>query len=581
MKFTKTLLAVSVAVAAASANAAWVNPAQNVNGLIGIDARAPVLGVVNLSDITVGSKEIDLGSGVILPSQTGTTQGDKLDVFRYVSKTSSTTIFELQSLDGKSLGLYSLNGGTLQPYTGGQVNLGQDYTLQKGGQIQLTTTGGIVSGEEIKVANSEHVLYGYQGTTITGSQTTTGTIVDPNGIPTPISSVDFTSPQRTDTSKYVQTGIIGNTGPKDAEGHALDVSKNMYGVSAKDANNITVLTGNGIALGDLSNGGKLLDNGTVLKDSTVSYQQNAVEKTRLYSIDGKQVIEVYNDNAGSSFETKYYTVNGNTLVKYEGTTPVAGSHSKTGTSTYQEGTFKDSISQSTVTSKNVTYGESVVTSSKAVLQAGVTTPNGSTDVVNNADLSTLASNQITKSQSAVLGIIAQQDGENVYGLEVKKTNEGPDIKTTSAKTTITADYVDSGDFRVNGVSIVDNIKTEVGEAVTVASATIDKKVAEVDSRLTQFNATADRLNSRINDIKETAYSGVAIALAAQQQVPNIGAGQVAVFGGAGHYEGETAGALGLVGVLADGRTSLSGALGVGGSGDVGGRVGVAYVFGGK
>ncbi len=34
-------------------------------------------------------------------------------------------------------------------------------------------------------------------------------------------------------------------------------------------------------------------------------------------------------------------------------------------------------------------------------------------------------------------------------------------------------------------------------------------------------------------------------------------------------------------VLEDGRTSLSGALGVAGSGEVGGRVGVSYVFGGK
>ena len=82
-------------------------------------------------------------------------------------------------------------------------------------------------------------------------------------------------------------------------------------------------------------------------------------------------------------------------------------------------------------------------------------------------------------------------------------------------------------------------------------------------------------------MQDTAYRGIAIALAAQQQVPNIGVGQFAVFGGVGHYEGETAGALGLAGVLPNGRTSLSAAFGAAGQGEVGGRVGVAYVFDAK
>ncbi|HQW54458.1 MAG TPA: YadA C-terminal domain-containing protein, partial [Acinetobacter sp.] len=71
-----------------------------------------------------------------------------------------------------------------------------------------------------------------------------------------------------------------------------------------------------------------------------------------------------------------------------------------------------------------------------------------------------------------------------------------------------------------------------------------------------------------------------IALAAQQQVPNIKAGQIAVFGGVGHYEGESAGALGVVGALND-RLSMSAALGFAGGSEIGGRVGLAYVFGGN
>ncbi|WP_180075196.1 YadA C-terminal domain-containing protein [Acinetobacter sp. YH12254] len=195
----------------------------------------------------------------------------------------------------------------------------------------------------------------------------------------------------------------------------------------------------------------------------------------------------------------------------------------------------------------------------------------------------------TKSQSVETGIIAtDSEGGNIYGLEVKKSTT--DVNgTTSAKTTITADYVDSGDFRINGVSIVDNIQTTVDDAVGGATAQIDAKVAEVDQRLTtQFNTTAGQLNSRVNqlnsridDVEKTAYRGVAIALAAQQQIPNIGAGQFAVFGGVGHYEGESAGALGVASVFADGRTSVSAALGFAGGNEVGGRVGVSYVFGGK
>ena len=102
----------------------------------------------------------------------------------------------------------------------------------------------------------------------------------------------------------------------------------------------------------------------------------------------------------------------------------------------------------------------------------------------------------------------------------------------------------------------------------------------LDSANEYTNTRVNQLNSRISDVEKTAYRGVAIALAAQQQVPNIKPGQFAVFGGVGHYESETAGALGVVGALNE-RTSLSAAVGVAGGNEVGGRIGVAYVFGGK
>ena len=110
--------------------------------------------------------------------------------------------------------------------------------------------------------------------------------------------------------------------------------------------------------------------------------------------------------------------------------------------------------------------------------------------------------------------------------------------------------------------------------MATANAYTKTQVANVNSRVNQ-------LNSRVDDVEKTSYRGIAIALAAQQQIPNIGAGQFAVFGGVGHYEGESAGALGVASVFADGRTSVSAAVGFAGGNEVGGRVGVSYVFGGK
>ena len=103
--------------------------------------------------------------------------------------------------------------------------------------------------------------------------------------------------------------------------------------------------------------------------------------------------------------------------------------------------------------------------------------------------------------------------------------------------------------------------------------TINEFKADVNSRV-------NSLNSRVDDVQKTAYRGIAIALAAQQAVPNIAPGQVAVFGGVGHYEGETAGSIGVVTSFTD-RISASGAFGFAGGSEFGGRVGVAYVFGGK
>ena len=185
--------------------------------------------------------------------------------------------------------------------------------------------------------------------------------------------------------------------------------------------------------------------------------------------------------------------------------------------------------------------------------------------------STVASNKTatTKSETRV---------DNVQGttLTAEKTQTDAAGKTT---TVVGSTSIKAGEVKVGNVRISAEQGLNAGNKVIGGVA---NGVANNDAvNMGQMRSYAADLNRRVNDVEEKAYAGVAIALAAQQPVPNIHPGQFAMFGGVGHYEGESAGALGIMSVLEDGRTSLSGALGVAGSGEVGGRVGVSYVFGGK
>jgi trimeric autotransporter adhesin len=591
MKFTKTLLAVSVAIVAVSANAKNANPTQQSEGLF--DS-----GYVYSPVLNSGANWIDLGTQDVTSSTGSAGSAQTYEIFNYKTESGKNVISLTKLGSSTSEGFFEIvtdkntNQSSLVEYKAGDVLLD---TLSDGGQLSDRTSGTVVTGYELKELNNEHLIYGYQGNVGSANRILQGAYINPEG-----ETQQFTGTlvqPGASVSKYVNSGIIGNTGSYNAAGQPTDVSKNIYGVSAKDGNNFVGLTGNGIALADLSLGTLQYDGSVVTNEKLVGQANSSTLKTRQYDINGRTVLEVYNDDAGQEVASKFYTatLNANGNYTLTGTSDVTSQAVanllpvRTGTATYTTGAYEQAVVHNTITNKNVTYSESVTSIDKSKLQAGIVQTTSPTGATATAD-ENVGQATIKTTQSVSTGIIAKdnKDNANIYGLEVKKTVADADGKQTTAKTTITADYVDSGDFRINGVSIVDNVKTSVDEAVGNATAVIDAKIVEVDSRLTSFNSTAtalntrvDQLNSRINDVKETAYSGVAIALAAQQQVPNIGAGQVAVFGGAGHYEGETAGALGLVGVLADGRTSLSGALGVGGSGDVGGRVGVAYVFGGK
>ena len=295
-----------------------------------------------------------------------------------------------------------------------------------------------------------------------------------------------------------------------------------------------------------------------------------------------------------------------------------------------------------VDSQQVYYGETVQTQESVSIIGGLIDINKQlTDTLDAALPTSPLETQAEK--SVATGIIKQDgNGSNVYGLEVKtKDKNGTSSTTVTSDGVATTGNVSAGSITLNGQDIAQTIadgdaatlaaantytdttattlrgeiadgdaatlataRTEIaaGDAATLANAntytnttattlrgeiaagdaaTLTAANAYTDQAVQGFNSRVNQLNQRVNDVEKTAYRGIAIALAAQQQIPNIGAGQMAVFGGVGHYEGESAAALGLASVLADGRTSVSAALGFAGGSEIGGRVGVAYVFGGK
>lgn len=156
------------------------------------------------------------------------------------------------------------------------------------------------------------------------------------------------------------------------------------------------------------------------------------------------------------------------------------------------------------------------------------------------------------------------------------------VATDKSSTSNTKTRVDS----VDGIVLTaTQTNTDVaGKAVTSSRTTSLNADGLTTDRITlngkDLQTELNRMGNNVDEVQRKAYRGIAIALAAQQAVPNIGPGQVAVFGGVGHYEGETAGSIGVVTSFTD-RISASGAFGFAGGNEFGGRVGIAYVFGGK
>lgn len=227
MKFQKTILAASLAVAAVTTNAAVVTqqatPVQVTENLVGnkfvnndfyletFDRNGNLVGQVNTVFAPVHSElattyntnvnanvrttsdylptlqnlshnnewiGVDLGSqSVVGDGSNGSAL--KYDVFKYTGENNQVVYRFQNPTTGEYVAGYFRNDGqgNLVEYTGA-VNLD---TLQKGGQIDGRTGSTTSTGFENKVINGEHVLYGYQGSTLTTAGSVDGVIVAPDG----------------------------------------------------------------------------------------------------------------------------------------------------------------------------------------------------------------------------------------------------------------------------------------------------------------------------------------------------------------------------------------------------------------
>lgn len=164
--------------------------------------------------------------------------------------------------------------------------------------------------------------------------------------------------------------------------------------------------------------------------------------------------------------------------------------------------------------------------------------------------------------------------------QVEKNGVVTDQQTaiTAAGITTTGQIKAAGGIDASG-NTLRNVKSGIVGTDAANVAQVDAgDMATLAKANNYANDRVGAIGHRLDKVEKTAYRGVAISLAAQQAVPNLKPGNTAVFGGVGYYQGENAVSFGMTSLLDNGRTSVSAAFGFASS-EVGGRVGVAYVFG--
>jgi trimeric autotransporter adhesin len=517
----------------------------------------------------------------------------KSDVYQY-QKTSEGKTDTIYVIDGVQYNLIdsgtNANGATTGTFVAVKNPGSLDgYTLARGGQLTTATTGGETTTVKLD-SELQHIYGGYVAdadpsyvgyTLTTGTKTTTpegsvgysGTITGSEAGSDQKFATNSNQTDRKVVENVQQTTLKNGLIAKDQIGISNILSEKVItqvGDSEPQTSVSKILSGTA-----LTNKGLTLF-GEINPDATIDYNTGKVTTTTVKGAasTGNQELKAYSTQANGKldvlkFDGKYYSVGANNqLTEYTGKTDTLvdlGAGVATG---FKDGTTETSTTQAFVGSQQTVYGEEKTSYDNATtVVVGSADPESVLQADQKYNFGNAEANKTSSSKNVATGIIATDDkGNNTYGLQATNTVNGK----VTAQTTVTAEGVNTtGDVVINGVS--------VNESLSKTNSDISK----LQGNFSSLSSNVSRLNDRVDDVEKTSYRGIAIALATQQQIPNIGAGQYAVFGGAGHYKGESAGAIGVASVFADGRTSVSAAVGFSGGNEVGGRLGVSYVFGGK
>ena len=518
----------------------------------------------------------------------------KSDVYQY-QKTSEGKTDTIYVIDGVQYNLIdsgtNANGATTGTFVAVKNPGSLDgYTLARGGQLTTATTGGETTTVKLD-SELQHIYGGYVADadpSYVGYTLTTGTKTT-----TPEGSVGYSG---TITGSEAGTGEAFNTTSHETARKIVEnvqqttfknglIAKDQIGVSNVLSEKVITQVGDSepqTSVSKILSGTALTNKGLTLfgeinPDATIDYNTGKVTTTTVKGATstGNQELKAYSSHEDGKtldvlkFDGKYYSVGANNqLTEYTGKTDTLvdlGAGVATG---LKDGTTETSTTQAFVGSQQTVYGEEKTSYNNTnTVTVGSADPGQILEAGQEYNFSGEAVNKTSSSKNVATGIIATDDkGKNTYGLQATNTVNGK----VTAQTTVTAEGVNTtGDVVINGVS--------VNESLSKTNSDISK----LQGNFSSLSSNVSRLNDRVDDVEKTSYRGIAIALATQQQIPNIGAGQYAVFGGAGHYKGESAGAIGVASVFADGRTSVSAAVGFSGGNEVGGRLGVSYVFGGK
>ena len=522
-----------------------VTNAATVNGLFTVNNDANVTG--KLTAGSVKTSVVDLGTMSSTVTTNTAPSANRLTA-RYDTidgNGSPITIYETQS--GGVSTYYTINSGVATEYTDATVigTLGNTVAPTAGGTTQTQSVLNTTTAT-VKEVTDKAVTYG-EIKTQQDAVTVNGTLNNNENI-----NVNVGTGAPVDVNNQsVVTGIIGT-----ANGNNLYGTVATSKVTATDgtvtADNTTTLTADGIVVADVVSGKSTIVNASGITTDTLIVGGTNVKDTldahttAIAGLDNRVTTEVGRLDGRVDAVDARVTANETAITTLDGrvTTEVNRLDGRI-----------DTVAADTLNSANI-YTDGKVAAEKTAREAADTALNTRVDTetaARTAADTALNTRVDTEAATRAAADVVLQDNINA---EAATRTAGLAAAATDRQA----------------------IRSEFAAADT---ATLASANAYTDTQVVNVNSRVNQLNSRVDDVEKTSYRGIAIALAAQQQIPNIGAGQFAVFGGVGHYEGETAGALGVASVFADGRTSVSAALGFAGGNEVGGRVGVSYVFGGK